>query len=712
MNLETENQPSTSRSALLTTDSNSHAVERRTTVATYLLALLLGLAVTSYMFPRRVIFSTDIRVHPPYGMDAAMNVMGQRYFTKDSWRWPPLLVKTLGTPEGTNVGFTDGIPLIELVVKLFRHFLPPDFHSLYLWLAICWVAQPMAAVFALRIAVERRLLPNLAVALIAVSMPTLLFRFVHVALCSHFFILIALGLYFRITRSARFGTVIGADALMLAALLVNPYIMYMVIAVLAAAPLSLLIRHDRAWISVAAGILGGVAITGMVALALGYGHAIPLSGYGHFSMNLLSPLYPTHSFSGELMDATGGQYEGFQYLGVGLILLLLVADFCLSLPERLTLLRRHGGLVVACAVLTLLALSTKMYAGHRLLLDLPNPSWLLELRSTGRLFWPVAYTLVIIGAVIVCRKLSPRWAAAVLLVFASLQYVESMPMRREVRKIFKSRARYTVDTVQLRSLLATHSKLTVWPKFGCGADTSTPEFQQLFLLASEVAIPVNMSYVGRFTRMPDCNFSEFPTTVGATDLWVFVPPWTPAMVASVVDWRSICRQSGALVVCAQDLRNRTDLPLPTVPLLRLGETVFTAANGAGDQWLLGGWYEPETWGIWSDGPVAHLLVSLSEATDKPLIFTARAQALGVRPSTSQRITVSANGQLVATWDVKEGPAADYTAPIPPRSTSAQPILIEFHVEHPISPSEQGLGADNREIGFGLSAFRFAEQGHK
>jgi hypothetical protein len=124
MNLETENQPSTSRSALLTTDSNSHAVERRTTVATYLLALLLGLAVTSYMFPRRVIFSTDIRVHPPYGMDAAMNVMGQRYFTKDSWRWPPLLVKTLGTPEGTNVGFTDGIPLIELVVKLFRHFLP------------------------------------------------------------------------------------------------------------------------------------------------------------------------------------------------------------------------------------------------------------------------------------------------------------------------------------------------------------------------------------------------------------------------------------------------------------------------------------------------------------------------------------------------------------------------------------------------------------
>ena len=150
----------------------SQITERRTAVVTYLLALLMGLAITAYMFPRRAIFATDIRIRPVFGMDAAMNVVGQRYFTKDSWRWPLFLTKTLVTPEGTNVAYTDGVPLIELVVKLFRHFLPPDFHSVYLWLAICWIAQPMAAVFALRSAGERRLLPNLAVALIAISMPT------------------------------------------------------------------------------------------------------------------------------------------------------------------------------------------------------------------------------------------------------------------------------------------------------------------------------------------------------------------------------------------------------------------------------------------------------------------------------------------------------------------------------------------------------------
>ena len=679
-----------------------------TTVATYLLALLIGLGVTAYTFPRRAIFATDIGVHPPYGMDAAMNIMGQRYFTKDSWRWPPLMVRTLGTDNGgTNVGFTDGVPLIEIVVKIFRGVLPPDFHSVYLWLALCWMAQPMAAVFALRSAGERRLLPNLAVAIIAVSMPTLLFRFMHSALCAHFLILIALGLYFRMARKARMTTVAGAVGLMLAALLTNPYIMYMVLAVLAAAPLSLLIRGDRRWLPVAAGIAVGIGLTGVVALVLGYSRAVPMSGFGHYTMNLLSPIYPTLAFSGGFIDATGGQYEGYQYLGVGLILILLVADFCLNMPERLSLLRRHAGLVLACLALTFFAMSTRMYAGNRLILDLGTPSWLMELRSSGRLFWPVSYTLIIVGTIIVCRKLPYRWAATLLLVFACLQYVESSPMRRVVRHVFKSRTPYTVNSSLLRPLLASHSKLVVWPKFGCGGDTRTPEFSEVFLLASEVAIPVNMSYVGRFSKEPDCRLPEFPVMIGPKELWIFVPQWTPTMVLAISDWHSICRQSAALVLCAQDLRDRTDLPVPAIPSIHLGETVPTVVNSSGLQWLLDGWYGPEPWGTWSEGPKARLAFHLAEPATKPLVFSVTAGALGAHPSTSQKIGVFANGQQIATWDVKE-PISHYQATIPASPDPNRSVLIEFHVEHPISPSEINAGKDWRKIGFALCGFRVDE----
>src|SRR3974390_2968170 len=64
----------------------------------YTLALLLGVVITLNMIPLRVILSTDSLDHPVAG-DVALNVVGQRYFVADSWRWPLLTAKSLVTPE-------------------------------------------------------------------------------------------------------------------------------------------------------------------------------------------------------------------------------------------------------------------------------------------------------------------------------------------------------------------------------------------------------------------------------------------------------------------------------------------------------------------------------------------------------------------------------------------------------------------------------------
>jgi len=717
MTSEVLSQQAKSDHAPFTVVRSSQITERRTAIATYLLALLLGLGLAAYMFPPHMIFATDSLIHPLPGSDASIHAVGQEYFVKDKWRWPLLVAKPLGAPEGTNIAFTDSIPLIALLMKLFRHLLPVGFHSITLWLAICWTAQPIAAVFAFRSAGERRLLPNLAVALMAASMPTLLFRTGHAALCSHFLILIALGFYFRITRNARLGTVIGAGALILVALLINPYIMYMVIIVLAAAPLTLMIRQDRAWILTAGCLIGAVAITGIIALLLGYGRSLPMPGFGFYSMNLLSPIYPSISMivpsvDGPI-DATSGQYEGYQYLGVGVILLLLIADFCLTPRERLTLLRRHGGLAFVCVALILLALSNKVYAGHRLLLDLPAPVWLIQLRTTGRFFWPVAYASILIGALIVCRSLSRRWLAAVLLLLATLQYVESSPMRRWIRRGFKNHWEWAVNPAQLRPLLASHSKLIVWPKYGCGGDPNSLAFSHVFLLAAEVAIPVNTSYVGRFTAMPQCELPKFPISVDTGELWIFAPKATPAMVMSVVDWRDICRQLDAVVVCAQDLRGRADLPLPTIPVLPTGKILSTGANGQGDQALVSGWSDVEPWGVWSEAPDAQLIVNLARPSDKGLILTAWARGIGVPPSMTQQVIVSANGLPVATWNVKEGADSEYAALIPASSRPGQPVVIEFHMPNAFTPpwlaKMKVWDRNDRKLGIGLAAFRIDEQ---
>lgn len=546
---ESDNPPPTAHGSLNGTSAAS-------AIAAYALALVLGVGITLYFLPLHVMFAADSLSHPVPGMDATMNAIGQRYFVADSWRWQVLVAKPLVTPDGTNIAFTDSIPLIAIPMKLFRHFLPPGFHTIFLWLALCWVAQPVAAIFALRSTGERRLVPGLAVALIAVSMPTLLVRFGHSSLCSHFVILIAVGLYFRIARCARPGLIVLADVLMVVALLITPYMMYMVIAVLAAAPLTLLIRGDRSWIKATSGIVAGVAVTGVVALILGYGRALPVLGFGYYSMNLLSPFYPWGSsfFPGLVtpMDATGGQYEGYQYLGIGVLLLLCFACFCAGIRNGITLIRRHGGLVLACIGLTILSFSTRVYAGHHLLLALPTPAWLLQFRTTGRLFWPVAYAAVIIGTAMVCRFLSRRMLVAVLLLAVSLQFIEASTLRKRLRQAFRNPQPWVLDTAALRPLLSAHTKLTVWPKFLCGADPRSAPLMQTFLLASEVAIPVNTTYTGRYITLPKC---DAPTKVDAKELLVFMPSAPSALVTSVEDWRNICHQVGALTVCSQELRS-------------------------------------------------------------------------------------------------------------------------------------------------------------
>jgi hypothetical protein len=134
----------------------------------------------------------------------------------------------------------------------------------------------------------------------------------------------------------------------------------------------------------------------------------------------------------------------------------------------------------------------------------------------------------------------------------SLQFIEASTLRKRLRQAFRNPQPWVLDTAALRPLLSAHTKLTVWPKFLCGADPRSAPLMQTFLLASEVAIPVNTTYTGRYITLPKC---DAPTKVDAKELLVFMPSAPSALVTSVQDWRNICRQVGVLTVCSQELRS-------------------------------------------------------------------------------------------------------------------------------------------------------------
>ena len=437
--------------------------------------------------------------------DAAQHAIAQRHFLADAWRWPPLDV---GTLQGVNLAFLDGIPALALPLKLLAPILPEGFHGIGLFYALAWVLQPMAAVFALRGAGVRGLLPALAVAAMASAMPAFIMRFGHAALCGHFVILVALGLYFRALDDARWWRV--AVPFQALALLIHPYLALMSLAVLAAVPLSLALRGEP-FVKAGFGVVAAAgAMFGTMAL-LGYFGAAGDGGYGQYALNLLSPLWPFRSATlgwlvAREVDATGhGGWEGYNWLGLGLWV-ALVAGAVVGRARIAPGLRAHLGLVLALLGLTAIAVSFRIGLGGVVVLDLgPAPGFLEQFRASGRFFWPVGYALMIGAAVLLARR--PVIFAACALV----QFVDAAPMRAALSSWAHERAPWTIEAEALRPILREAGQITLIPSWPCIAHEDAASrilSLEILLLASETPRPVNTMYAARWRTPPRCADAE------------------------------------------------------------------------------------------------------------------------------------------------------------------------------------------------------------
>ncbi len=443
----------------------------------------------------------------PEGADFAQQVIGQRYFLPAPWHWPVLVAPGPMAPWGVNIAFTDSNPLAAVLAKVLRPMLPPFDQVVTVWQALCWLLQPAAAVFALRGAGERRLMPAAVVAVMAASQHAFLAGFWHASLSSHFALLGMIGLYFRIVRGSDWALAAACVALP-AVFLVHPYLAIMAGALLAAAPLTLILRADSRWRRVAVAGLGACVCVVILAFLLGYTEGRSPGGYGRFSLNLLAPVFPVWSwlipgFESADLDATGGQLANDGYLGVGLILLVGLACAA-AWPAVRAAAARHRGLTLCCLALWLLALSKKVYAGKLLLLNVHTAVGPLQMvRASSRLFWPVSY-VALIGCVAVLARKRPRLAVAVLPLCALLQFLDGGAVRAFDTKRLNDPQPWLFDPDALRPLVRSASRVVVVPGYGCPLGNDAAVMQVLWI-AAETRVPTNTAYVARIVHPQPCG---------------------------------------------------------------------------------------------------------------------------------------------------------------------------------------------------------------
>ena len=675
---------------------------RRSRLA-YPFALLLGVATVAGVFPRWALLGQLPAGLPPRD-DFIQHVVGQLYFLSQPWHWPLLVDRRLDTPAGgVNIAFTDSIPLVAVLGKLLHPLLPGIRQYVTLYQVLAWLAQPVAAVFALRSTGERRLLPAAAAAMLAASLPTFLFRLWHAALDGQFVLLVLLGLYLRIVRRSR-QALAAAACLVVALLLIHPYLMLMGGFVLSAAPLTLAFRRDPFAVPAAAAAAATGAAVWALGAVLGYWGADPAGGFGLYSMNVASPVWPAFSalFPGvhqARADATGGQIEGYQYLGAGLLLLLAAA--LVGVPARAAaMLRRHAGLAVVLAGLTLLAVSDRAFLLHRPLWAFALPDMPFgQMRASGRLFWPCAYALLLAAIRLAggVRRLGPP----LLVIASALQFADAATWREVDRASFAPRP-YGFDAARLGALFSAADRLTVLPAGICGEDD--PDLLKLLWLAAPRRLATDAMYVARNTGAPPClPASALAAAVAPGDVRVLLPG-QGKLAALLPGGARDCRRLDPFVVCTREARGLDGLPPPPPPAEAALRRWLPASTGGAGVPLLAGWTGPEGWGSWSTGTHAYLVASVPDGAASGAMLRLTIDGFGAVPRglEAQEVTVTVDGHPCAHWSLTDT-RARYAATVP---ATGPVLVVRFDIAHPVHT----VPTDPRRFGIGLYAVRLDAAG--
>lgn len=421
--------------------------ERDAIVATACALLLLAITLrssasspsTSYLLGSAIglLFFASIlgidRANPTYVSwlmygDWAQHYLGWEMFRHEGLNWPPGRINGLWHPVGTSIVFTDSLPLLALPLSLVSDWLPAQFQYIGAFLAMSFVLQ---GAFAARLAQNAGLgvAGQLLVALLLVNAPFLHARVNHDTLTAHWLLLACLLL--ATSSNARRAPLAWYAIIALSAL-IHPYFVAMC-GPMAGAALWWQLRESPQRVAVHG--VAGAALALSLLWASG-AFIIPSQpsltstvAYGHYSANLLTFVTPMYR-SGWLPEwqmATEGQYEGYAYLGGGVLLMLLIAAVLTALRRtRDTQVRFIPGRVwLAASALALFGASTVLSIGEFKLIDLPQNGGLFGMfRSSGRFVWALAYTLMIGAVIALSARLGPHRATGVLLLVSVLQVLD------------------------------------------------------------------------------------------------------------------------------------------------------------------------------------------------------------------------------------------------------------------------------------------------
>lgn len=389
--------------------------------------------------------------------DIMQHYVGWEAYRAGSWTFPIGLTNTISYPTNISVIYTDAIPLVALFFKLISFILPKTFQYLGLYGLLCYILQGILAAKIVKKHTESKL-NIIASAILFTIVPSMIFRmFYHTALASHWIILLALETIFLYDEFEDNKKIYYMWAL-IAFLISTIHIYYLVMCgIILVGYITLDILKTKK-IKKSILLLITYIFTSLITIWF-FGGFTNIGknddfGFGSYSYNL-NGLINSQEWSVFLkkLPMLPDQYEGFSYLGLGVIILIIIAIILTivwfkkdkeSLMENKKLLI---SLIVITVLSTIVALSPKAYIGEHLLYELKLPTPINNLwgvfRSTGRMIWPVIHILTLSSIIVILKRLNWKYSLIIITLCIFIQIIDIGPILSQNHTLYATE--YTIQ---------------------------------------------------------------------------------------------------------------------------------------------------------------------------------------------------------------------------------------------------------------------------
>ncbi len=454
--------------------------------------------------------------------DWGQHYLGWAFYKNEPWHFPLGKVTGFNYPVGTNVGFTDSIPLLAIFFKIFAPLLSNEFQYFGIWLFLCHLLIAYFTILLFRLFKVNSLITLAAVIFITAN-PELLHRGMHPALCGQWVLVASIYFYFLDPQTTDAKKILLYQfALLAISSLINPYLCWMVLGFTFATPLKLwfyekAISRKTFFIYLIASIVSLILIwyvAGMITFSRKEDLWVNGS-YGLYAFNLNS-LFNSGGWSAlipPLKQVSWHQYESFMYLGAGMLILLFVLLLYYGYlfigrmlnkevtPERTsTKNKRLVPLYILIGLYAIFAITLRFTLNDKVLLQIPAPGIFIQLEETfracARFFW-VPYYLIIIFTIIGLAKSGIKPVLVSSLIFVALA-VQLYDIKLLLTFRTMPRGTYTppMDKKDWIRVMGQFDEILFYPPF------ETPnirfmDYQDFAYLALKAGKPVNIGYVAR-----------------------------------------------------------------------------------------------------------------------------------------------------------------------------------------------------------------------